>query len=787
MKIQKILTFFILFLLFASVSVNAVKINHNYLENSNIEDAELPEWSVGNYWKYYTNFNFIVRDGASKTFSVDAEINNMYATVIEIDSIAGQEVYVMAVDGYITGDLSLFSAEIDIAEIKGDFGGYAYITKNQLGMKQFSFEVDGQVKVPILGWRDMDFVMIMEFDPYFNIFDFPIKESDKPWDVHITKASLTADVDIDIPFGEQDYNSSMQFHDVMQVNRIESIDVPAGSYEAYVLNGTWGYLSNLWYSSKAGFLVKVDEALNWEDGHIESAFYLELIETNYNEENSPPNIPDKPTGPTDGITDIDYTFASRAVDVDGDRIYYLFDWGDGTDSEWLGPFISGMPVEATKRWYTKGIFNVMVKAKDETGLLSSWSEPLSIRIKGDPKVTILMHKIEKIDEIDWDPTGKVLPPEWYYTVEIVSEGTSSPPKSNYNTDDGTYEGEWFSQNVWEPDAEHEFTVSSRLLTIKLKLMDYDGGWEGGEDDLADVSGCNYPDNDGADDSTPNKRGAIYHATFDQVTGEINAYSPTPDDNSDFYYKDDGYIITSGDYAPDNSDEYESGLDPENDAIIWFRPSSDYQAPNAFAQILNEADSLRPNEEIRFSGNAQNGAPDYTWYWDFGDGSFSMQQNPSHVYTETGVYTVKLTVNDAFEQVSTYELTVDLENYNPILTNDRVEWNEDGTVQDTFTFIVHYIDSDGDNPAVKKLIIDGEEKTLSGAGSNTDYYYSILGAELGSGSHKFSFYFEDGFGGSVQTNEKTFTIKKSKIKSEFYLDFLIDIFNLFLNKLKSLNF
>jgi len=33
----------------------------------------------------------------------------------------------------------------------------------------------------------------------------------------------------------------------------------------------------------------------------------------------------------------------------------------------------------------------------------------------------------------------------------------------------------------------------------------------------------------------------------------------------------------------------------------------------------------------------------TWSWDFGDGSTSTEQNPSHTYTDSGTYTVSLTV------------------------------------------------------------------------------------------------------------------------------------------------
>jgi hypothetical protein len=36
----------------------------------------------------------------------------------------------------------------------------------------------------------------------------------------------------------------------------------------------------------------------------------------------------------------------------------------------------------------------------------------------------------------------------------------------------------------------------------------------------------------------------------------------------------------------------------------------------------------------------------TWLWDFGDGETSIEQNPTHTYTEAGDYSVSLTVSDA---------------------------------------------------------------------------------------------------------------------------------------------
>ncbi len=53
-----------------------------------------------------------------------------------------------------------------------------------------------------------------------------------------------------------------------------------------------------------------------------------------------------------------------------------------------------------------------------------------------------------------------------------------------------------------------------------------------------------------------------------------------------------------------------------------------------------------DEPVQFEGDAYKGVKPYTWLWDFGDGYSSDEQNPSHIYTEEGNYSVTLTVSDS---------------------------------------------------------------------------------------------------------------------------------------------
>ncbi|MCX6667843.1 MAG: hypothetical protein NTV74_06390 [Euryarchaeota archaeon] len=93
----------------------------------------------------------------------------------------------------------------------------------------------------------------------------------------------------------------------------------------------------------------------------------------------PPAQPTKPAGRTYGLWNLEYTYTSGTTDPNGDQIYYLFDWGDGT-SDWVGPYSSGQTGTASHIWTVLGTYEVKVKARDVWGAGSIWSNPLIVTI-----------------------------------------------------------------------------------------------------------------------------------------------------------------------------------------------------------------------------------------------------------------------------------------------------------------------------------------------------------------------------------------------------------------------
>jgi PKD repeat protein len=97
--------------------------------------------------------------------------------------------------------------------------------------------------------------------------------------------------------------------------------------------------------------------------------------------NEAPNTPNRPSGSSTGFIQTSYTYSSSAVDPDGDNIYYLFDWGDGSNSGWLGPYNSGQQVQKSHLWTNQGAYFVKAKAKDIYDNESSWSSTLTVEIE----------------------------------------------------------------------------------------------------------------------------------------------------------------------------------------------------------------------------------------------------------------------------------------------------------------------------------------------------------------------------------------------------------------------
>jgi len=189
-------------------------------------------------------------------------------------------------------------------------------------------------------------------------------------------------------------------------------------------------------------------------------------------------------------------------------------------------------------------------------------------------VTLKMHKLTNKD---MDPIDLFDAPEWYYRVGVKSNGKTvyQTLHNNGNPDEPGFWWEYNHEYTWNIDQDHVFYTKSPTVEVTIKLMDYDNL----ADDLADVSA--YPGG-GSDDSTKDKRAAIYHGTYDLRTDELKG---------DKTKTSGDYMITEG--------------DGKNNAKVWFSITDAYDLDRFRPRISARPDVLEFKEVSKGSTPKKN--------------------------------------------------------------------------------------------------------------------------------------------------------------------------------------
>jgi outer membrane protein assembly factor BamB len=112
--------------------------------------------------------------------------------------------------------------------------------------------------------------------------------------------------------------------------------------------------------------------------------------------NFPPSTPSI-DGQINGKFGKPYEYTFKSVDPDGDDVYYLIYWGDGTIVTWNGPHPSGEELTISHTWAEKDTYAISAKAKDGYGKQSDW-EKLEVtmpknQISADLSIMLLLDKL----------------------------------------------------------------------------------------------------------------------------------------------------------------------------------------------------------------------------------------------------------------------------------------------------------------------------------------------------------------------------------------------------------
>ncbi|MBN2065551.1 MAG: PKD domain-containing protein [Candidatus Thermoplasmatota archaeon] len=522
---KKTYSYFIACILLTSACVVGSNTVHASLGS---DVAELPAWSIGNFWIYDMNFDFTY----SGIFSIEGSIDDLKMVVVEINETTDD--YVLNITGNIDASLKIFDI-FPAGSFVGRVTGLAHIDVSTLAIKDFQFYSVGTY---LLMHTTVD--IGMTFEPAFDFFDFPISSDDEPWSAD-TYGALSGNIKVGALFNH-DFTAEGPFeNETISYIDQEDVTVPGGSYNCFLLSGAMGPShggeSWLWYSPEAGYLVKVSETIyGWEG--VDAVMELPLKATNYNPGDRPPK-----------------------------------------------------------------------------------------------NVDIHIYQVQDIDPIDY-----LSPPEWYYTVKLMS-GTNMQYQHNYNTDDGTYNGNWISEHVWTADTTHRFQVYSRYVTVEIQLIDYDDFWEGGEDDVADIS------------SDPIRR--TFVGVYDLLNNELTGIGGA----TDYLEMQGPWYYTSGELPPDGSTNVD-----EDDALVLFSISDDYEAPEKPNRPLGPTGG-KPRISYTYSTSAIDPDGDKLYYkWDWNDGTQSDWMGPynsgveieaSHTWDEKGVYEIKVKAKDVYDAESNW--------------------------------------------------------------------------------------------------------------------------------------
>ncbi len=171
------------------------------------------------------------------------------------------------------------------------------------------------------------------------------------------------------------------------------------------------------------------------------------------------------SGPVTGLPGITYAyFTGGSVSNTGHPVQYFFDWGDGTDSNWLPVGVTS----AAKSWPVGGTYTVRAKARcaTDTQVVSDWTPGLTVKIE------LISNPVTPVGET------KGLPGVSYtYMTGGATSNIGDPVEYQFDWGDGTFSG-WQSvtsaSKAWSTGGTYPVRARARCATHPF----IESGWSG---------------------------------------------------------------------------------------------------------------------------------------------------------------------------------------------------------------------------------------------------------------------------------------------------------------------
>jgi PKD repeat protein len=340
-------------------------------------------------------------------------------------------------------------------------------------------------------------------------------------------------------------------------------------------------------------------------------------------------------GPDSPLTLMDvFANASKSTD-DGPIGWFKFDFGDGFKTQW-----QKSPV-ASHQYKDNGIYNITTWVKDNMSVISDPAKlPVEILnrapVVNATAATYIAYTFSEIsfDGVrSYDPDGKIT-----YLWDFGDGATAITNKPIHNwSDDGAYQ---VTLTVTDDDG------ASNSTKLVIKILN--------QAPTASFSANVYRGNATTDfkfNATGKDRdGHIASWVWDFGDGNTSSTQ-----NPTHHYGDDGEYNVS--FYNIDDDGAKSAILNRTVVIDNLPPIANLTASSYEAQTLEDIKFMDLSKDL--DGRI------VTVNWDMGDGKVFRNSTVTHAYKENGVYTVKLTVQDDDDAISTVEVQVTIKNRAPV--------------------------------------------------------------------------------------------------------------------------
>lgn len=249
----------------------------------------------------------------------------------------------------------------------------------------------------------------------------------------------------------------------------DKTNVQNTEYDSIILQRK-GQINNTWYS--AANMMQTN-TYTWSHEHLsanppypETWFLTDYFKIIVKQNNTPPETPEILDGSKQGYHGSTYTYATKTIDYENNQIYYLIDWNDTSDFSWIGPYQQNQTISFDHIWDKPGNYTIVVKAKDEHGATTNWSQPLMIQMKNrlpnQPQNPLPENNSKNVKQntiLSWD--GKD-PDGDYVLYDIYFDTKTNPSKIISNQSSKTFSPILSSKTTyyWKIIAWDEFNEKS---------------------------------------------------------------------------------------------------------------------------------------------------------------------------------------------------------------------------------------------------------------------------------------------------------------------------------------